>query len=62
LFVIFDESKFVYIALNSRHESLKISFNLLSPFRSLPKALQTGPAGGKFVSKFFIGRKDHEVI
>ena len=41
-----DRSKFVYLALNAGHESLKTNCYLFSALRSLPKALQTGPVGG----------------
>lgn len=41
-----DRSKFVYLALNAGHESLKTNSYLFSALRSLPKALQTGPVGG----------------
>ena len=41
-----DRSKFIYLALNAGHESLKTNSYLFSALRSLPKALQTGPVGG----------------
>lgn len=60
--LIFDGSKFVYLAQNTGRESLKIDFYVFSALRSLPEALQTGPVGGKSVSKFPAGREDHAVV
>lgn len=55
-------SKSVSLAFGAGRESPKVPLYVFSAPRSLPKALQTGPAGGESVSKFSAGRKDHEVL
>lgn len=45
----FDGRKLVCLASSAGHNSLKIPCCFLSAFRSLPKALPTGPACGEFV-------------
>lgn len=54
-------SKFVYLALNAGHESLKTNCYLFSALRSLP-ALSDRTCWWLVCFEIFIGRKNHEVI